>query len=174
MIRLELRLEPAATPRRHAATLTLPFELRRRSRLLVRLDDGEEAGLFLERGTVLRAGDELLAADGRIVRVEAAAERVYRVDATPACPLARAAYHLGNRHIPLELARDTLKLEYDPVLRDMLLGLGAAVVEENAPFHPEAGAYGGGHRHNDGDHDEEYGLAQSVYALRHGSGNKAA
>ena len=173
MIRLERRLPSSATPRAIAGTLTLPFELRQRSRLLIRLDDGEEAGLFLERGTVLRDGDELAGADGRVVQVIAAVEQVYRVDPTPACPLARAAYHLGNRHIPVELGANLLRLERDAVLRDMLLQLGAQVTEELAPFQPEAGAYGGGHRHNDGDHGEEYGLAQSVYTLRHGAPKQA-
>ncbi|MEO8136176.1 MAG: urease accessory protein UreE [Betaproteobacteria bacterium] len=174
MIRLERRLPSPASSLPVAATLTLPFELRRRSRLLVRLDDGEEAGLFLERGTVLRDGDELAAADGRIVRVVAAPERVYRVGATPGCTLARAAYHLGNRHVSIELGAQELKLECDPVLRGMLLQLGATVVEAVLPFQPEPGAYGGGHRHDDGDHVEEYGLAQSVYALRHGKGDMLA
>ena len=170
MLRIE-RLLPGGGPTRSAsATLTLPFELRRRSRLLVRLDDGEEAGLFLERGTVLRNGDELAATDGRIVRVVASEERVYEVRPTPACTLAQAAYHLGNRHVPVEIGVESLKIERDPVLRDMLVQAGAIVSEETAPFQPEPGAYGGGHRHgHDAGHEEEYGLAQTLFALRHGA-----
>ena len=152
------------------ATLTLPFELRKRSRLLVRLDDGEEAGLFLPRGTVLRDGDLLAASDGRAIRVVAASEDVYRVHASARCSLTQAAYHLGNRHVPVQIAHDALFIERDPVLREMLERQGATVDEIRAPFHPEPGAYGGGHRHgSDEGHAEEHALAQSVFALRHGA-----
>lgn len=169
MLRIECLLPASAHPRPAAATLTLPFELRRRSRLLVRLDDGEEAGLFLERGTVLEDGDMLAGNDGRVIRVIAADETVYLVRPTVTCTLAQAAYHLGNRHVPVEIGADFLKIERDPVLRDMLVQAGAIVSEDTAAFQPEPGAYGGGHRHgHDAGHAEEYGLAQSVYALRHG------
>ena len=170
MLRLDCLLDHDCDPRVADAMLTLPFELRRRSRLLVRLDSGEEAGLFLERGTVLRDGDRLAGSDGRIVRIVAAIESIYVVRPSAACTLAQAAYHLGNRHVPVEIADDHLKIERDPVLRDMLAQLGAAVVEARAAFQPEPGAYGGGHRHgHDAGHDEEYGLAQSVFSLRHGA-----
>lgn len=169
MIRLLRRLPAGAAANPPASTLTLPFELRRRSRLLVKLDSGEEGGLFLERGIVLADGDLLEADDGRVVRMVAAPEAIYRVTPGPDCPLLRAAYHLGNRHVPVELGAGSLLLERDAVLRDMLEGLGATVVEDTAPFQPEPGAYGGGHRHGDAaEHDEEYGLAQAVYAFRHG------
>lgn len=127
--------------------LELPFNMRQKSRLRTRLADGEEVGLFLERGTILRGGDCLLANDGRIVRVVAAAEAVMRVRAKDALTLLRATYHLGNRHVPLEIGIEWLRLESDSVLAEMLIGLGATVVEETAPFEPEAGAYAGGHRH---------------------------
>ena len=153
-----------------SATLTLPFELRRRSRLLLMLDGGEEAGLFLERGTVLCDGDRLRASDGRIIRVIAAAEAVYCVRPTAKCSLTRAAYHLGNRHIPVEIGDGYLRIDRDEVLRDMLVLAGAQVIEEVAPFQPEPGAYGGGHRHgHDEGFDEEHALAQSVFATRHGA-----
>ncbi|MDC6130092.1 urease accessory protein UreE, partial [Burkholderia gladioli] len=81
----------------------------------------------------------------------------------------RAAYHLGNRHTPVEIGLDTLKLEYDPVLADMLTRLGARVERVEAPFQPEAGAYGGGHRHgHDASFAEDYALAQQVYGEHHG------
>jgi urease accessory protein len=151
-----------------SATLTLPFALRRKSRLLARLDDGEEAGLFLPRGSVLRDGDRLVAVDGRIVVVRAAVEDLHRARPGAHCTLGRIAYHLGNRHIPVEIRVDAVLLERDRVLRDMLAQLGADVDEIRAPFDPEPGAYGGGHRHGDGEsHDEEHALAQSVFALRH-------
>ena len=172
MIRIETLLPRDASPRRPDATLTLPFEMRRRSRLLVRLDGGEEAGLFLERGTVLSDGDLLRAGDGRVVRVIAAREEVYCIRPTADCSLARAAYHLGNRHIPVQIGADYLRIERDAVLRDMLCGIGAAVVDETGPFQPEPGAYGGGHRHgHDDNFAEDHALARTVYTLRHGSGS---
>jgi urease accessory protein len=132
--------------------LVLPFELRQKSRLRTRLETGEEAALFLERGAVLRGGDRLEAADGRVVEVVAAEERLLVVTASNSRELARAAYHLGNRHIPVEVGPESLKLEYDHVLEIMLRGLSVEVAEAHGPFEPEAGAYGGGHRHG---HDED-------------------
>src|SRR5580704_2058767 len=134
--------------------LVLPFDLRQRSRLRAVLDNGAEAALFLPRGTVLRNGDLLEARDGSIIRVVAAPENVLYVTADKPHALMRAAYHLGNRHIPVELGEDFLKLETDPVLREMLVQLGMTVQEEYAPFQPEGGAYGGGHRD---EHDETIG-----------------
>ena len=168
MLRLDRVLHRDANAHPADAMLTLPFELRRRSRLLVRLDSGEEAGLFLERGPVLRDGDRLAGIDGRIVQVVAAIESIYFVRPSASCALAQAAYHLGNRHVPVEIGEDHLKIERDPVLRNMLEQQGALVVEAKAAFQPEPGAYGGGHRHgHDAGHDEEHGLAQSVFASRH-------
>ncbi len=125
--------------------LVLPFELRQKSRLRTRLESGEEAALFLERGSVLRGGERLEAADGRIVEVVAAAQHLLEVRAGDRRDLARAAYHLGNRHIAVEVGADALRLEYDHVLVIMLQGLGVEVAEVHGPFEPEAGAYGGGH-----------------------------
>jgi urease accessory protein len=136
---------------RYDDRLILPFDRRQKSRLRVRLESGEEAGLFLKRGTILRGGDSLRASDARIVRVVAAEEPVMRVTADTPVQLMRAAYHLGNRHVPLQIGAGWLCLEQDHVLKEMLLGLGVSVENENAPFEPEAGAYGGGHRHH---HDD--------------------
>lgn len=141
--------------------LVLPFELRQKSRLRTRAESGEEAALFLERGAVLRGGDRLEAEDGRVVEVVAAPEKLLLVRAQSNRELARAAYHLGNRHIPVEVGTDMLKLEYDHVLLEMLLGLGVAATEELGPFEPEAGAYGGGHRHG-GDDAAEAGAARDA------------
>ena len=171
MIRIEIVLPREPAPRNADATLTLPFEMRRRSRLLLKLDEGEEAGLFVERGIVLVDGDDLLASDGRVVRVIAAHEDVYRVSPTVDCTLVRASYHLGNRHIPVQIGDGFLRIERDAVLRDMLIGIGAQVVDEIAPFQPEPGAYGGGHRHgHDDGFAEEHALVRSVFTLRHGVG----
>jgi urease accessory protein len=113
----------------------------------VKLESGEEGGLFLERGTILRGGDRLRASDGRIVQVVAADETTMQVTADTPTRLMRAAYHLGNRHVPLQIGEGWLRLEQDHVLKEMLVGLGVCVENESAPFEPEAGAYGGGHRH---------------------------
>lgn len=143
--------------------LVLPFELRQKSRLRTRLESGEEVGLFLERGTILRDGDTLMADDGRVVLIVAAPESVLLVRCATTQALVRAAYHLGNRHIPLQIGAGWLRLGYDHVLREMLLDLGVEVSEENAPFEPEAGAYGGGHRR--GDEDRPQSLLQEWTAL---------
>jgi urease accessory protein len=130
---------------------------------------GEEVALVLPRGTVLRDGDVLVAQDGGLVRVVAAAETVLMVTARDRLTLTRAAYHLGNRHTPVEVGADYLKLEYDPVLADMLKRIGALVEQVTLPFQPESGAYGGGHKHgHDETFAEDYALAQQVYGEHHG------
>lgn len=129
-------------------TLVLPFDLRARSRLRTRLTSGEEIGLFLPHGTLLRGGARLEGNDGRIVAVVAAEEPLIEVRAADSCLLARAAYHLGNRHVAVEVAADRLRLQPDHVLRQMLIGLGTTVHEVQAPFEPEAGAYSHGHQHD--------------------------
>lgn len=126
--------------------LVLPFNLRQKSRLRVKLVSGKEAGLFLERGQILRHGNLLAAEDGTVVQVVAADEPVMDVTADSAFELMRAAYHLGNRHVPLQIAADYLRLEQDSVLKDMLIGLGMDVLDTQAPFEPESGAYDA-HRH---------------------------
>ncbi len=145
--------------------LVLPFELRQKSRLRTRLASGQEAALFLERGAVLRGGDKLEADDGSIVEIVAAPERLLLVSARDPRELARAAYHLGNRHIPVEVGADQLKLEYDHVLEIMLRGLGVQVAEAEGPFEPEAGAYGGGHQHHEHD-DSESATITELMALK--------
>ena len=130
------------------ATLTLPFEQRQKSRLRIRLDNGQDAGLFLPRGTVLRHGDRLRATSGLVVEVRAAPEAVSTARADDALLLARAAYHLGNRHVALHLGPGWLRYPHDHVLDNMARELGLTVNREQAPFEPEAGAYGGGHHHH--------------------------
>jgi len=139
MIVLTRRIGAADTV---TGTLTLDVDSRIKSRLRVTLDDGREAGLMLERGHLLRGG-ELLAdvAGSQVVRVLAAPERVSTVRCDDPHLLARAAYHLGNRHVPLQIEPGLLRYQHDHVLDDMLRGLGLAVDTEQAPFEPEAGAY---------------------------------
>jgi len=142
MIRITHRLEPSISlPRAAERRLVLPFSDRSRSRLRSKLDNGEEAGLFLERGTILRHGDLLLADDGRVVEVQAAPETVSTVHSHDGLMLARACYHLGNRHVPLQIGTGWLRYVHDHVLDDMLRGFGLSVLVEQAPFEPEAGAY---------------------------------
>ncbi|WP_027210109.1 urease accessory protein UreE [Burkholderia sp. WSM2232] len=165
-----LKLAPVLLKR--APTLTLAFDERRKSRLAATLDNGEEVAVLLPRGTVLRDGDVLVADDGGLVRVVAAPETVLVVRAKDALTLTRAAYHLGNRHTPVEVGADYLKLEYDPVLADMLGRIGATVDQLSMPFQPESGAYGGGHKHgHDESFAEDYALAQQVFGEHHGSGH---
>lgn len=157
----------------NAPKAILPFELRRRSRQKITLDNGEPVGLVLNQGTVLRHGDILVAEDGKLIAVQAAIESVLRVTAHSAQQLTRAAYHLGNRHILVEVGANYLQLEYDPVLVDMLKQLGGVTVERvDEPFEPDAGAYGGGHKHgHDETFAEDYALAQAAYAAHSGPGD---
>jgi len=173
--RIDSHVKIAATLVARAPTLTLAFEARCRSRLAATLDTGEEVALVLPRGTVLVDGDVLVADDGALVRVIAANEAVLVVEAPDTLTLTRAAYHLGNRHTPVEVAAGYLKLEADPVLEAMLVGLGAQVRAASLPFQPETGAYGGGHRHgHDATFAEDYALAQRVYDEHHGHEGHAA
>jgi urease accessory protein len=121
--------------------LTLSYESRTKSRLLAKLDDGEDVGLFLERGRVLRGGDVLTGPEGLAVLVQAAPEAVSVVRSGDGLLLARACYHLGNRHVVLQIEPGELRYLSDPVLDGMVRGLGIVVGQETAPFEPEAGAY---------------------------------
>lgn len=138
MIRIEKLLEESAE---HSATLSLPIDQRVRSRLKVTLDDGQEAGLFLPRGKVLRDGDLLQSTQGLVIQVVAAPETVSTVHSTDAYALARACYHLGNRHVPLQITAQWVRYQHDHVLDEMIAGLGLSAKMEQAPFEPEAGAY---------------------------------
>lgn len=135
-------------PEPASATLTLPYELRRRSRLHARLDSGEEVGLVLDRGRVLRDGDRLRSGCGRVAAVRAATEAVSRASAASGLILARACYHLGNRHLALQIGDGWVRYAADHVIDEMLRGLGLEVVEEHASFEPESGAYGEHHHHD--------------------------
>ena len=148
MLELDRRVSRDATAH---ATLTLPWERRGVTRQRVRLDDGREAGLFLSRGEILRGGDRLSTGSGEIVAVVAASQPVMLVHASDPRALASAAYHLGNRHVAVEVGEGWLKLERDHVLREMLEGLGASVEDATLPFEPEAGAYSHAHAHGPSD-----------------------
>ncbi len=142
MLKINLKLDRSIDrPRAADRRLVLPFGERSKSRLRATLDNGEEAGLFLERGSVLRHGDLLLADDGRVVEVQAAPETVSTVHTDDALMLARASYHLGNRHVALQIGTGWVRYQHDHVLDDMLRGFGLDVVIEQIPFEPEGGAY---------------------------------
>ncbi len=146
------------------AQLVLPYELRVNSRLRTALACGEEVAIFTQRGTVLRNNDLLKSEDGKVVQIVSATEPTYRITCNSPLDLMRCAFHLGNRHTETQVADGFLRILQDSVLKDMLEGLGATVVEEDAQFEPESGAYasGGGHHHghdhdhHDHDHDHEH------------------
>lgn len=133
----------------HQATdfsLTLTAEERTRSRHYFDTNEGQGIYLRLPRGTVLQHGDILRSADGQmLVRILAKPEPVLTVTAQTWLNLLRAAYHLGNRHVSLEVTETYLRLSPDPVLQAMLQQMGLQIIEETVPFQPEAGAYGQGH-----------------------------
>ncbi len=140
-------------------SVALAYDERKRSRLKVRLASGAEAGIFLERGDHLHGGDRLAAEDGSaVVEILAAPEKLIEAVADSPLLFARAAYHLGNRHVPVQILPTEnggkLRFQTDHVLAEMVRGLGCAVGETEAPFQPESGAYGahGGHHHH-GDED---------------------
>lgn len=164
MLNISVRLLPSEQAVDIHEYLELPFELRQRSRLRATLQSGLEAALLLDRGTILRGGDLLRAEDGRVIQIIAAPQPVQDVTAASQQALMCAAYHLGNRHVPLQVGDGWLRLEQDHVLKEMLLGLGMQVTETLAAFEPEAGAYGGGHRHS---HDDGVSIRPRLKVSRH-------
>ena len=132
-------------------TLTLAYENRRKSRVRVKLDSGEDAGIFLPRGTILRGGDTLMGDDGRIIEIRAAAEPISTAKTDDALVFARACYHLGNRHVALQIGEGVIRYQPDHVLDELVRALGLIVRQEVAPFDPESGAYS--HHQTNGHHD---------------------
>lgn len=160
----------AAVLVRRAATVTLDWDVRQKSRFDAESSEGRRVGVFLPRGTVVRGGDVLVTQDGSLLRVVAAPQPVLRItactdhhhghDHDPAFDLMRAAYHLGNRHVPIELRPDHLKIEPDHVLADMLRAMHLNVAEVREPFEPEGGAYAAGHGGHAGhSHGHDHGHA---------------
>ena len=147
---------------KRATTVELDWDVRQKSRFAATDSAGRELGIFLPRGTLVRGGDVLVAEDGSLVRVIAAPQPVLVITHCTthgtAFDLTRAAYHLGNRHVPIELQPDHLKIEPDHVLADMLRAMHLIVTAQDLPFEPEGGAYaaghGGGHDHG---HNHDHG-----------------
>jgi urease accessory protein len=148
-IKSKLKIARSAYKVEVRGQLKLPFEARQKSRLRTRLVSGEEVGLMLPRGDILRGGDLVTASDGRVIEVVAEPEKVLHVECETPAGLAKAAYHLGNRHVPVQVGDGFLRLAADHVLEEMLTKLGAKVSAREAPFEPEAGAYAGGHHQHD-------------------------
>jgi urease accessory protein len=139
------------------AQLVLPYELRVNSRLRTALASGEEVAIITQRGTVLRNNDLLGSDDGKVVQIISAEEPTYRITCNSEYDLLRCAFHLGNRHTVTQVADVFLRIHQDSVLKEMLEGLGATVIEETAQFEPESGAYSTGeHHHGDHDHDHHH------------------
>jgi len=151
MLRVERRVL-TGTP---SDVLSLPYDERKKSRLRARAESGREVAIVLERGSSLRDGDLLAAESGEILLVRAAVESVSDVTSADAVLLARASYHLGNRHVPLQIERAALRYQHDHVLDAMVAALGLQVTQRTAAFEPEGGAYAGGHSHSHGhSHDD--------------------
>jgi urease accessory protein len=125
----------------------LDFEARSKSRLLLRLDTGEQAALIVDRGRLLRGGDHVTLLDGRLVEIVASDEPLMEAISADPLQVAKAAYHLGNRHVAVQLMAGRERFLADRVLGQMVAGLGLTVAELIAPFEPEGGAYGHSHAH---------------------------
>ena len=160
---------------KRAPSVSLDWDVRQKSRFQVEDSSGRVLSVFLQRGHVVRGGDVLVADDGSLIRIEAAPQAVLRITTCPQhgtpFDLSRAAYHLGNRHVPIELKPDHLQIEPDAVLADMLRSMHLIVNKVDEAFEPEGGAYGAhhggsGHSHDDG-HDHAHAPA-SQHAHEHG------
>ena len=170
---------------RRGSEVELDWDVRQKSRIAATDSLGRELNVFLPRGSVLRGGDVLVAEDGSLIRVKAAPQPVLVVTHCPdhgtPFDLLRAAYHLGNRHVPLELQPDRLLLEPDHVLADMLRAQHLVVTETSSAFEPEGGAYGAsagahaGHAHGHAhDHDRGHSHAVHAHGHEHGHGHDQA
>ncbi len=144
---------------KRASTVELDWDIRQKSRFDAVDSSGRQLGVFLPRGTLVRGGDVLVAEDGSLVKMIARAQQVLVITiaqghGTP-FDLIRAAYHLGNRHVPIELKSDHLKIELDHVLAEMLRAMHLIVTELETTFEPEGGAYSA-QPHNHGNHSHTH------------------
>jgi len=144
---LEIRSRAKPSDAAPGGELELPFEQRQKTRFRATLASGETVAVLLPRGEVLRGGDRVAASDGRVIAIVAQPESLLHIECSSASELARAAYHLGNRHVPVQVGAGFLRIAHDHVLEDMLRRLGAKVSSIRAPFEPEAGAYAGAREH---------------------------
>ena len=142
--------------------LELPFDLRERSRLRATLLSGQEIGIDLPVGTILHHGSKLQLADGKVVAIEACDEELLEVRAASAAELARIAYHIGNRHVPIQVGDGWLRILPDHVLKAMVEGLGGDAEPVSGRFQPESGAYGHSHVHH---HHDDEGHGGRIHAM---------
>jgi urease accessory protein len=134
----------------------IDFDRRHRRRILLATEGGREVLLDLPQAARLRHGDGLVLADGGVVEVCAKPERLLEIHAHEEGELVRIAWHLGNRHLPVQLLGDRIRIRADHVIEEMVEGLGGHVDAIEAPFDPEAGAYAGGHQHHHHDDDDSH------------------
>lgn len=142
-------------------TLELTFDTRQKSRFRATLKTGTDIGADLPRTGILRSGSFIATEQGDILKIDAKAERLMQVTATNEFDLLKAAYHLGNRHVPLMLTPTALYFEPDHVLAEMVVGLGLSVSEVDHPFEPESGAYA---QHA---HDHRLSPIKAIHAHAH-------
>ena len=150
------RVLPAGTwdPANAADRVLIDYDDRHRRRILLRTEAGAELLLDLAQAVRLRDGDGLASDSGGVVRVCARPEKLLEIHAHDEGELLRIAWHLGNRHLPVQLLGDRIRIRADHVIWEMVEGLGGHVDEIKAPFDPEAGAYAGGHNHHN-HHDDD-------------------
>jgi urease accessory protein len=144
-------LEKVKSSKKIDGSITLDLQQRVKSRIKASSDNGEDVGIFMERGTILEHGDLIRDQDGYILKVVAAPETLSSIYSNDLLLLLRACYHLGNRHVELQIKNESVHYRHDHVLDDMVKSLGLDVVIESLPFQPENGAYhshSGGHSHN--------------------------
>ena len=162
-IKAKLKIPRSAYKLEVKGQLRLAFEQRQKSRLKTRLVSGEEVALMLPRGEILRGGDLVTASDGRVIEVVAEPEKLLHIESDA---LAKLAYHLGNRHVPVQVGDGFLRIAADHVLEEMVQKRGAKVKQVQAPFEPEAGAYAGGHHQHD-----EMGHGGKIHEHHHEHGH---
>ena len=144
-----------------ADSVTLDFDARHRRRIRLVCDGGMTVLLDLHKAVAMTDGDGLRLQDGRWIAVRAASEELAEITCEEPELLVRIAWHVGNRHLPTQLAGDVLLIRPDHVIEDMVLGLGASVRHVQAPFQPEGGAYGNHtHRYTHGGEDRPQGRGQ--------------
>jgi urease accessory protein len=153
-IKAKLKIARSAYKLEVKGQLKLPFESRQKNRLKTMLASGEEVALMLPRGEVLRGGDLVTTSDGRVIEVVAAPEALLHIESGW---LARIAYHLGERHVPVQVGEGFLRVAADHALEEVVKKLGAAVKRVEAPFEPEAGAGSVAHDHDDDHHHHSHG-----------------
>ena len=163
-IKAKLKIPRSAYKLDVKGQLRLAFEQRQKSRLKTQLVSGEDVALMLPRGEILRGGDLVTASDGRVIEVIAEPEKLLHIESDA---LAKLAYHLGNRHVPVQVGDGFLRIAVDHVLEEMVKKLGAKVSAVEAPFEPEAGAYAGAHHQH-----EEMGHGGKIHEHHHDHDHK--